>query len=76
MAKPAKGPIHLLPLDAGAGAGAAAGARCACWAGIERLLPKLPPPPKRLASATVESKLMQVSAMINDIKNFFMCTFN
>ena len=72
IANPANGPIHLLPLEAGAGAGAAVGARCACLCGIERLLPKLLPPPKRFASATVDNRLIQVKATISTIKNFLM----
>ena len=74
MAKPANGPNHLLRFDAGAciGAGATSGALRYCCEGIERLLPKLLPPPKRLASAAVENSAKQVSAIVSNIKKFFM----
>jgi hypothetical protein len=78
IAKPAKGPSHLLPAGAGAelgvevGAGAAAGALDACCGAIVRCLPILPPPPKRFASAEAANKLRQVKAIVNDIKNLFM----
>jgi len=35
-------------------------------------LPKLPPPPKRLASAVTANKLRQVKAIVNNIKNLFI----
>jgi hypothetical protein len=50
--------------------GAATGAGCCCGA-MERCLPKLPPPPKRFASAVV-NKHRQVNATVININNRFM----
>jgi hypothetical protein len=65
-----------LPAAAGAapggGAGVAAGAFGAACGVIERCLPKLPPPPKRLASAVAANKPALVKAIVNSIKNRFM----
>jgi hypothetical protein len=77
IAKPAKGPNHLLPAAGAAGAapgvtgaGAAVGAfGAAGWGVIVRCLPILPPPPKRLASAVAANiKLKLVRVIINIIK--------
>jgi hypothetical protein len=76
-ARPASGPSHLLApegADAGAAAGADAGfgGVAVCWLVVERCLPMLLPPPKRLASASWAVRPKLINATKNRVKNLLM----
>src|SRR5690606_23585445 len=76
-ARPATGPIHerlgaAAGVAAEAGVCVAAGWRGACWGVAWRCMPKLLPPPRRLASASGTPKPNDNTATIRVRKRFFI----